>query len=59
MYSVNCGVPKTLVKHLVRWAAENTDDSAVAEVLRCVIDTPVTPELLPSGNGEIVQKLRI
>jgi NAD+ synthase (glutamine-hydrolysing) len=56
MYSVNCGVPKTLVKHLVRWAAENTDDSAVAEVLRCVIDTPVTPELLPSGNGEIVQK---
>ncbi|HEY8500686.1 MAG TPA: NAD(+) synthase [Clostridia bacterium] len=56
MYSVNCGVPKTLVKYLVRWVAENTDYSAVAEVLHRVLDTPVTPELLPSGNGEIVQK---
>jgi len=56
MYSVNCGVPKTLVKYLIRWAAENTDDSAVEDVLNRVLDTPVTPELLPAENGKIVQK---
>ena len=56
MYSVNCSIPKTLVKHLVRWVAENSGDRAVAEVLRRVLDTPVTPELLPAENGEIVQK---
>lgn len=57
MYSVNCGIPKTLVRHLVRYVAENADDETVTEVLLKILDTPVTPELLPPDkNGEIQQK---
>ncbi|HEY8349116.1 MAG TPA: NAD(+) synthase [Clostridiales bacterium] len=57
MYAVNCGIPKTLVRHLVRYVAESTDDTAVSDVLLKILDTPVTPELLPPDkNGEIRQK---
>lgn len=57
MYGVNCGVPKTLVKFLVRWTAENVADSAVKEVLFRILDTPISPELLPpDSSGEIKQK---
>lgn len=57
MYSVNCGIPKTLVKYLVRWAADNVTEKASAEVLRRILDTPITPELLPPDeNGKIQQK---
>ena len=57
MYSVNCGVPKTLVRHLVRYAAENADDAAVSDVLMRILETPVSPELLPPDEkGQIKQK---
>lgn len=55
MYGVNVSIPKTLVRYLVRWYADHTDDST-AKVLYDVLDTPVSPELLPPENGEIAQK---
>jgi len=56
MYSVNCGVPKTLVRHLVAWFAD-TKSGKLADILQSVLDTPVSPELLPAAeNGEIAQK---
>lgn len=56
MYSVNCGVPKTLVRHMARWAADNTAGQDAAAVLLKILDTPVTPELLPPDeNGRIRQ----
>ncbi|OGV32256.1 MAG: NAD(+) synthase [Lentisphaerae bacterium GWF2_45_14] len=56
MYAVNCGVPKTLIRYLIKWVADNSDEK-LAKILLDIIDTPVSPELLPkSGNGEINQK---
>lgn len=56
MYGVNCGVPKTLVRHLVAYFAGQAD-AQTAAVLRAVLDTPVSPELLPPDeSGEIAQK---
>ncbi|MBQ1629612.1 MAG: NAD(+) synthase [Treponema sp.] len=55
MYGVNSSVPKTLVRHLVAWFADEAD-SSLADVLRDILDTPVSPELLPPENGKIVQK---
>lgn len=57
MYGVNASVPKTLVRHLVRYYAEMLADSTLAKVLYDVLDTPVSPELLPPDeNGQIEQK---
>ncbi len=57
MYSVNCGIPKTLVKYLVRWAAEHVTEVETADVLLRILGTPITPELLPpDGEGKIQQK---
>lgn len=56
MYGVNASVPKTLVRHLVRHAADTADDEALKEVLYDVLDTPVSPELLPPEEGHIAQK---
>ena len=57
MYGVNASVPKTLVRHLVRYYAEVLADSTLAKVLYDVLDTPVSPELLPPDeNGQIEQK---
>ncbi|MCC8102880.1 MAG: NAD(+) synthase [Clostridiales bacterium] len=56
MYAVNCSVPKTLVRHLVRYYADTCGDPVVGEILYDVLDTPVSPELLPPQNGEIAQK---
>lgn len=60
MYGVNCSVPKTLVRYLVRYYADTCLDSghggALKNVLYDVLDTPVSPELLPPENGEIAQK---
>lgn len=56
MYAVNSGVPKTLVRHLVRYYADTCNDSGLAAVLMDVLDTPVSPELLPPENGVISQK---
>ena len=57
MYSVNCSIPKTLVKYLVRWAADHVTEKVTAEVLQRILDTPITPELLPPDEkGGIQQK---
>ncbi|MBO5565099.1 MAG: NAD(+) synthase [Lachnospiraceae bacterium] len=57
MYGVNAGVPKTLLRHLVFLEAEKTSDSKVRKVLLDVLDTPVSPELLPpTKDGKIAQK---
>jgi len=57
MYGVNVGVPKTLVRFIVQWVSENQMDAATALVLADVVDTPVSPELLPATeDGLISQK---
>ena len=56
MYGVNCSVPKTLVRHLVRYYADTCGDEAISSILYDVLDTPVSPELLPPKDGEISQK---
>jgi len=56
MYAVNSGVPKTLVRYLVDWAS-NQLDAISKEILRDILDTPVSPELLPADeHGDIAQK---
>ena len=56
MYGVNASVPKTLVRHLVKYAADDTKDEALKNVLYDVLDTPVSPELLLPKDGDIAQK---
>ena len=57
MYGVNASVPKTLVRHLVKWAADTERDAATRATLLDIIDTPVSPELLPAdAEGHIAQK---
>ena len=55
MYAVNCSVPKTLVRHLVHYAADTCGDKRLQETLLDVLDTPVSPELLPPKDGRIAQ----
>ena len=50
MYGVNASVPKTLVRHLVQWAADTASDDATRATLRDILDTPVSPELLPADE---------
>ena len=56
MYGVNSSVPKTLVRHLVRYYADRVASEKLKKVLEDVLDTPVSPELLPPKDGEIAQK---
>lgn len=56
MYGVNASVPKTLVRHLVRYYAETSQNEKLSEILLDVLDTPVSPELLPPKDGKISQK---
>ncbi len=56
MYGVNASVPKTLVRHLVKYAADTCGDKKLAEILMDILDTPVSPELLPPEEGKISQK---
>ena len=56
MYGVNASVPKTLVRHLVQHAADTTENESLRQVLYDVLDTPVSPELLPPKDGDIAQK---
>ncbi len=56
MYGVNAGVPKTLVRHLVSYYADTCGNETLTKVLRDVLDTPVSPELLPPVDGVISQK---
>ena len=56
MYGVNASIPKTLVRHLVRYFADTCGDKELSDILLDVLDTPVSPELLPPKDGEIAQK---
>ena len=55
-YNVNAGVPKTLIQHLIRWVISSGQfDEQVAEILQSVLETEITPELVPAAEGEQVQ----
>ena len=56
MYAVNASVPKTLVRHLVKYYADTCGDELLEKTLLDVLDTPVSPELLPPKEGQISQK---
>ena len=56
MYAVNASVPKTLVRHLVKYYADTCGSDLLESTLLDVLDTPVSPELLPPENGKISQK---
>lgn len=56
MYGVNGSVPKTIVRYLVRYYADTCEDTELRDILYDVLDTPVSPELLPPKDGEIAQK---
>ncbi|MBS7263189.1 MAG: NAD(+) synthase [Eubacteriales bacterium] len=56
MYGVNCSIPKTLVRHLAAHEAKVTDNPGVREALLGIVDTPISPELLPPSDGVISQK---
>ncbi|MBQ9202216.1 MAG: NAD(+) synthase [Bacteroidales bacterium] len=57
MYGVNGGIPKTLIRYLVHWVAETQVDDASRDTLLDILDTPVSPELLPTDkSGQIAQK---
>ena len=57
MYGVNASVPKTLVKYLVKYFADEADDSQLREALLDILATPISPELLPAdAEGDIAQK---
>ncbi len=56
MYGVNGSVPKTLIRHIVRFYADTCEDKKLSELLLDILDTPVSPELLPPKDGEIAQK---
>ncbi len=56
MYAVNCSVPKTLIRYVIGWVADQRS-ADVRSLLHDILDTPITPELLPKGKeGELVQK---
>lgn len=56
MYGINGSIPKTLVRHIVRYIADSTTNVALSNILLDILDTPVSPELLPAKEGEIAQK---
>jgi NAD+ synthase (glutamine-hydrolysing) len=57
MYHVNIGVPKTLVRHLIEWCADEVFSGEASRILQDISATPISPELLPAdANGEIAQK---
>ena len=56
MYGVNSGVPKTLIKFVLDWLSRKKADSRISDIISDIIDTPISPELLPDSNDTIVQK---
>jgi NAD+ synthase (glutamine-hydrolysing) len=57
MYGMNAGIPKTLVRHLVQWEAQNNYDGEVRDILLDIVNTPISPELIPAKeDGTIKQK---
>ena len=55
MYGVNASVPKTLIRHIVRYAAQDAGEGELRDTLLDILATPVSPELLPAKDGEISQ----
>ena len=56
MYGVNASVPKTLIRYVVRYYADTCGNAAASRALNDILDTPISPELIPAKDGEIVQK---
>jgi NAD+ synthase (glutamine-hydrolysing) len=57
MYGINGSIPKTLVRYLVKWVADNETDAISKKTILDIIDTPISPELIPTGkNGDEIQK---
>ena len=56
MYGVNAGIPKTQIRQIVGWYADTCGNAALGGILRDILDTPVSPELLPADDGKISQK---
>jgi NAD+ synthase (glutamine-hydrolysing) len=56
MYHVNAGVPKTLVRYLIEWCAESEYSGETSEILHDICETPITPELLPIGQGDQLEQ---
>ncbi len=57
MYGINAGIPKTLVRHLVQWEAEKNYESVIRDILLDIVNTPISPELIPAkADGTIKQK---
>jgi len=56
MYNVNSGVPKTLVKFLIEWASLSQFENSIGEILREIIEQPISPELLPTDGANFTQK---
>ncbi len=56
MYGVNASVPKSLIRHIIRYLADTAKVPALKDVLMDILDTPVSPELLPADGGEITQQ---
>ena len=56
MYAVNASIPKTLVRHLVKYYADNCNNTALKDAIYDIYHTPVSPELLPADNDNIAQK---
>jgi NAD+ synthase (glutamine-hydrolysing) len=56
MYALNASIAKTLCRHLVRYEAHRSKDPQLAKVLNDIVETPVSPELLPAAEGKIAQK---
>ena len=57
MYGVNCGVPKTLVRYLVEWYASQNSETGIAATLRDIINTPISPELLPADENDRIAQM--
>jgi NAD+ synthase (glutamine-hydrolysing) len=55
-YNVNCGAPKTLIQHLIRWAARSEFDARTARVLTSVLSRDISPELIPMGDNAVTQR---
>jgi NAD+ synthase (glutamine-hydrolysing) len=56
MYAVNVGIPKTLVRHLVKWIADKLPEQNVKEILTDILDTPISPELLPTNDKQEIMQ---
>lgn len=56
MYSVNCSIPKTLVSHLVAYLSDKTTNKTLSKTLKDIVNTPISPELIPSNEDQITQE---